>query len=1046
MGSGGAVWAALATFCILLHGPVGAQEWNRSPKQVQQALVDSGFKPGAVDGVWGKKSASALRAFQKAQGLSETGVLDEATSSRLFAPSRKLADDIVRELSTSAAVLNGQPLGATKPDVPWGTAPSAPQSDPVVVRLPLPPASPSPDSSRASNPTAAGPSMSNGAEPQLPSAGKADLVVVSRQAGNGTQEANTPSTPSFRSTLPLNSANAGQQTSNGSTISRSHIPPETTPVSSSIAPSTYPRLPQRSNSSSESRFFGYVVLGVIGFMLFRAFSRSKPSPQPSPAPTQAPRPTVANSAPRVRPSSPPVLKTTPGTAYVPPTPQWKPTPSPSPAAGSAPSTTKWIPAGTEVRVGNHVIRGGLIYVGGFLPKKGALHENENCLINPLLPIGTRGDTEGVTMGYWPAYGHITPEARKSYLEWLAGDRADPSAYIGFVFLYFYGLERRLLLDADPTDASEVLSEVRRLLSIYGDSGSFRRYATKLISACELKTMSYAPGCDFGSESSSYEVPISVRVALGRCLEDGNPVEPDLLLAYVMSHPETQVRTPAKRVERSLLKQIFLDELASRFPKGIRISGKSGRKLRLDYHACSGTFDLEIRPFGLDLVDVTERKQPISDARLVFDACIEKLEAYSRALGKSNGLKPTLSAIAKLPAPYRLQEACRLADQPLVRLYEWANERRSVKIEDLAALAGMPKDKPITRAFVSELSATLAGVGFGHTGDPDFAIRSPKAGDTAIIFPLANAASVPPSPGYRSAQLMVLLGLLMAFADGELQPQELSEINARIDGEPDLSDDERQRLKAELTASLDNPKRLDDFTKKLKDADPASHARIADTLVAMATADGTVHPEEVRQLERLFRLMSLDTASLYGRLHDGAAANRGRVAQISDDDVPEIIPPDQASAATPIPPPPLPGRTATVRVDSSRLEAIREESRRARELLSTIFADELQETPEPPPVEPEDPETSGELFEGLERRYGALLLELRARAEWAADEFARLAREAGLMPAAVINVLNDWAFDIFDEPLLEGDDPITINLQLLPLPTGSGSEYDERVTS
>ena len=275
-----------------------------------------------------------------------------------------------------------------------------------------------------------------------------------------------------------------------------------------------------------------------------------------------------------------------------------------------------------------------------------------------------------------------------------------------------------------------------------------------------------------------------------------------------------------------------------------------------------------------------------------------------------------------------------------------------------------------------------------------------------------------------------------------------EIHARIDAEPDLSEDERQRLKAELTASLDNPKRLDDFAKKLKDADPASHARIADTLVAMATADGTVHPDEVRQLERLFRLMSLDPASLYGRLHDGAAVNRGRVITAKDDEAPEIIPPDQAYAATPIPPPPLPGRTPAVRVDTSRLEAIRKETRKASELLSEIFADDAEQISDPLAVEVDEPETTGDLFEGLERRYGALLLELRARSEWAADEFARLAREAGLMPAAVINVLNDWAFEIFDEPLLEGDDPITINLQLLPLPAGSGTsaEFDERVTS
>ena len=121
---------------------------------------------------------------------------------------------------------------------------------------------------------------------------------------------------------------------------------------------------------------------------------------------------------------------------------------------------------------------------------------------------------------------------------------------------------------------------------------------------------------------------------------------------------------------------------------------------------------------------------------------------------------------------------------------------------------------------------------------------------------------------------------------------------------------------------------------------------------------------------------------------------------------------------------------------------------AAELLSDIFADDAEPTPEPLPVEIDEPEAAGDLFEGLERRYGALLLELRVRGEWAADEFGRLAREAGLMPAAVINALNDWALDLFGELLLEGEDPIAINLELLPLPAGSGasSEFDERVTS
>lgn len=1024
--SRGRLWAALATVAVLLQCPVDAQEWNRSPKEVQQALVELGFKLGAVDGVWGKKSGSALKAFQKAQGLSETGVLDEATAAKLFAPNKEFAESILKHL--------GAP-----------TAAAAAKSD-------SPPAS---NSAPASQSSTEGQQNSNldkmGSSLDLPSGaaapGKTDPVGISTQKPDGIRGADSSAQASQpKPTINTTSESVRQSLAGDTRTSAANARMPNLSVPAQVARST--GLPsQKSSGSSGITPFGYAVFGIIGFVLLRKLFSGKRSSQPLPVQTQPPPLSTANVAQR-SPSPPrPTLKTTCAHPTVAPSRQWQPAPSSKPAASSPPSTTKWVPAGTEVRVGNHVIRGGMVYVGGFLPKKGALHENENCLINPQLPVGRNGDPMGVTMGYWPAYGHITPEARKSYLEWLAGDRSDPDAYIGYVFLYFYGLERRLLLDRDPNDAPQVLMEVRRLLTIYGDSGSFRRYAAKLISAYELKTMSYSQGFDLGAENNSYEVPISVKVALGQRLETGTPVEPDLLLAYVMTHPETQVRTPAKRVEPSLLKRMFADELENRFPKGVRISGKSGRKLRLDYHACSGTFDLEIKPFGLDLIDVTERKQPIEDARIAFEACVEKLDAYSRALGKSNGLKPKLTAVAKLPAPYRLEEACRLSDQPLVHLYEWSNEKRSVKIEDLAALAGMPKDKPITRAFVSELSATLAGVGFGHTGDPDFATKSPKIGDTVIVFPLTGTPSMP-TAAYKPAQLMALLGLLMAFADGELQPQELSELHARIDGEPDLSIDERQRLKAELTVGLEDPRRLDDFAKKLKDVDPNSRARIADTLIAMATADGTIHPDEVRQLERLFRLMSLDAAALYAHLHNGAVLTHGEMKATNDDDIPEIIPPDQAAATIPIPPPPLPSRKTSIRVDASRLEAIREETRMAAELLSDIFADDAEPTPEPLPVEIDEPEAAGDLFEGLERRYGALLLELRVRGEWAADEFGRLAREAGLMPAAVINALNDWALDLFGELLLEGEDPIAINLELLPLPAGSGasSEFDERVTS
>ena len=36
-----------------------------------------------------------------------------------------------------------------------------------------------------------------------------------------------------------------------------------------------------------------------------------------------------------------------------------------------------------------------------------------------------------------------------------------------------------------------------------------------------------------------------------------------------------------------------------------------------------------------------------------------------------------------------------------------------------------------------------------------------------------------------------------------------------------------------------------------------------------------------------------------------------------------------------------------------------------------------------------------------------------------------------MPGAAIETLNDWAYDRFDDCLLEGDDPIVANTHLIP---------------
>jgi Putative peptidoglycan binding domain len=54
-------------------------------RQAQIALRDSGFEPGRIDGMMGPRTQAALRQYQAAQGLPQTGRLDATTQKQLMA-------------------------------------------------------------------------------------------------------------------------------------------------------------------------------------------------------------------------------------------------------------------------------------------------------------------------------------------------------------------------------------------------------------------------------------------------------------------------------------------------------------------------------------------------------------------------------------------------------------------------------------------------------------------------------------------------------------------------------------------------------------------------------------------------------------------------------------------------------------------------------------------------------------------------------------------------------------------------------------------------
>lgn len=989
-----------------------------SVRDIQKALADKGFKPGIPDGVWGKRSIAALRAYQTANGLPPTGAADQATIDRLFPTPPAIEDQtppIAGSVSETVEPLPKVPEVETKPLAPIGGSASStvdpaaevkavetttPSEQPQNARQAdsVPPPTESPGGDAFAPRSSAAPSGGKNASWNLALVGLAvGGVVLFWRRRKRRRQASANGIPA----APESDATAELIWDKGAFRILTEQSATTQPTSPSPARAASMDAHNRNvsdwikaNASKPKSLSG----GGNDDLTDITERGQKTGVAQPPIPSQTGTPLSFHRAKAAEPKpASPLLRTDASAARM---------------AGA-----EWILPGKSVTIASVVISGGMFYLGGFLGKQGRLNENENCLVNPALTVGRGRDPAGVSMGYWPTYGGMSPDARRSYLEWLAGSRSNPGDYIGYVFLYFYGLERRLLLDVDASDAAAVLAEVRRLLDVYRHNGSFNRYATELLTAAELR--SGEPSAQFLArvEPNSYEVPAAVKIALGIRVRDERPIEADLMLRFALTHPETSVRTPAKRVP-ALLRELYLLEFAKLYPAGYRPRAGRTKKLKKQYQACSGSFSLEIKVLGGDIPDITDREEPIRIARRVFNDCMDQLDDYSRTLGRLPGLQPNLLAISKLPEALRLTTAANLPGDPLAGIRRLAEEAAETRIDRLAEQIGLEMAANPGKAKLRDLSQALSGFGIGATFDPAFAVK-PSAGDErAILFPISHPLPAEATDAYRTQQLSTMLGMVVGHADGDFHELERKALLDRIAAAADLSGDEKRRLEAEIRLNEKDPARLDDWLKRLKDVPESARDAVAAELVALASADGDLHADEVRKLEAIFKRMGIDQKSLYDRLHAGSGATRatGPTSMSSS--------PSSKTATS----------SSPTRIDLSRLPSIRSETRVTSNVLADIFVDEEEEAVAAvAEISAESPQS--ELFEGLEQRYGAFLSEILQRSSWSKDDFEHLARDASLMPGAAKEAINDWALDRFDELMIEGDDELDINLHLLPaLPT------------
>lgn len=191
-----------------------------------------------------------------------------------------------------------------------------------------------------------------------------------------------------------------------------------------------------------------------------------------------------------------------------------------------------------------------------------------------LPI-VKGEAEN--LGYYPSYYQMSPEQRYNYLSFLTKIHIDID--IGYVFVYYYGLERKIFLDNDLYEAVEMIITLQK----YHNNHSFISYSNNALIYAAMKKKDYNILLNINLATLRPELLFLVK---GSLIGEFNAEDLMLLAKGVGFTNNRYIKTAHKEFQQNLT-DLLLEKFGSinyKVDKSIEVD--THEKIRLTLSNCS----------------------------------------------------------------------------------------------------------------------------------------------------------------------------------------------------------------------------------------------------------------------------------------------------------------------------------------------------------------------------------------------------------------------------------------------------------------------------
>ncbi|MDQ1261523.1 MAG: Tellurite resistance protein TerB [Euryarchaeota archaeon] len=671
---------------------------------------------------------------------------------------------------------------------------------------------------------------------------------------------------------------------------------------------------------------------------------------------------------------------------------------------------------------------------------------EASCIEKNLPIGKPISEPIGALGYWPRYENMTPGQRGNYLSWLASGKQGQLDDIGYAFVYFYGLERRFFIDGKDVDL--IIPEVVRLLCRYPESGSFNGYLSRFI-AFSTARMGLRSITNDGFALCFDQAPLNsysedlLAVILAWFYQHNLPLPGRWAFEVARQDVRTMRSVVINRAPEQF-KSLFMQKYHAQFAEGMVLKAAERERL-IEYHPASPSL-MELGQSStafaaVRIPDVLGLQSQFVHLSQIWNTCVEELRDFSRAVGK--GLDTTTRE-AWEALPPALRKDVDHPDAPHWKAIATTQAREDgfsfASISKLAEIQKFQSREKLTATQSRSLARTAEDIGLAIVPDARITGRAYAWSDEVVLFQQEGSAALQQESGYRAASCMLELGMVIAGADGKIDPEENARIEQFLEDQFRLSSDESRRLKAYGILLGKKPPSISSLGKSLREALTLDQrAMIGKYLIGVAAANGIIDLKEISSLKSIYKALEIEAPldSLLAELRQSGSQPVEVQTIRREQRVSEAIPQHEQMPVD---------KPVDITLNNEALTRIMAETAEVSRILGQALCETESKIDESDAVDRVKPSAapeavtytinsslpfSTEQLAALDKRYYAPLAEIMKEQVWSSDDLAKLAKRHQLMRTGMLDTINSWAYDsLGDEILFEEDNMYKVNQSLV----------------